>query len=170
MVANLSSHKKGWDTRWEEFSIWSEKGKEIQNRLLLLVDEDTRAFNKILEAYGLPKKSDEEKMLREKAVHDATIEAIMVPLSVMETAYRGFEIVKAMAETGNPNSVSDAGVGALALTACIRGACLNVKINASSLDDRAYATDIVNKATNLEKLAITTGEEILKIVNSKIGT
>ncbi|MGD0583366.1 MAG: glutamate formimidoyltransferase [Bacteroidales bacterium] len=170
MVANLSSHKRGWDERWEEFSHWAEKGKEIQNRLLSLVDEDTRAFNKIMEAFGLPKKSDEEKRLRGKAIHEATIEAIIVPWSVMETAYKGFEVVKAMAETGNPNSVSDAGVGALALMTCIRGACLNVKINASSLDDKTYAADIVSRANNLEELAIKTGEEILKIVNSKIGT
>lgn len=169
MVANLSSHKKGWDERWEEFSEWAEKGKEIQNHLLLLVDEDTIAFNKIMEAFALPKKTDEEKAVREKAVREATIGAIMVPYTVMETAMKGFEVVKAMAETGNPNSVSDAGVGALALMTCVRGACLNVKINASSLNDKTYSNDIIGKANNLQKLAITTGEEIIRIVEAKIG-
>jgi glutamate formiminotransferase/formiminotetrahydrofolate cyclodeaminase len=168
MVANLSAHKRGWDERWEEFSVWAEKGKDIQNRLLFLVDEDTRAFNKIMEAIGMPKKSVEEKSIREKAVSEATKGAITVPYSVMETAFKGFGIIRAMVEKGNPNSVSDAGVGALALITCIRGACLNVKINASSLKDKAYANDIVQKANNLEKLAITTGEEILKLVESKI--
>jgi len=168
MVANLSSHKRGWDEKWEEFSDWAEKGKEIQNKLLFLVDEDTRAFNKIMDAIGLPKKSEEEKKIREKALHEATIGAIIVPYTVMETAFKGFEVVGAMAEKGNPNSVSDAGVGALSLMTCIRGACLNVKINASTLDDKAYAKDIVQKANNLEKRAITTGEEIIKIVESKI--
>jgi glutamate formiminotransferase/formiminotetrahydrofolate cyclodeaminase len=169
MVANLSSHKRGWDDRWEEFSAWAEKGKEIQNRLLSLVDEDTRAFNKIMDAMSMPKKSEEEKTLREKVLDDATVGAIMIPWSVMETAFKGFEIVKAMAETGNPNSVSDAGVGALALMTCVRGACLNVKINASSLRDKTYAKEFIEKAGKLEKLAISTAEEIIKIVESKIS-
>jgi glutamate formiminotransferase/formiminotetrahydrofolate cyclodeaminase len=168
MVANLSSHKRGWDDRWDEFSGWAEKGKAIHNRLLSLVDEDTTAFNKIMEAFGLPKKSDEEKKLRGKAIHDSTMTAIIVPWSVMETAFKGFEIVRAMVETGNPNSVSDAGVGALALMTCIRGACLNVKINAASLNDKAFTADIVGKAKNLEKTAITACEEILKMAEAKI--
>ncbi len=169
MVANLSSHKRGWDERWKEFSDWAEKGKEIQGKLLFLVDEDTKAFNKIMDAIGLPKKSDDEKKIRGRAIHDATIGAIMVPYSVMETAFKGFEVVRAMAENGNPNSVSDAGVGALSLLTCIRGACLNVKINASALDDKAYTNDIVKKANGLEKISIATCEEIIKIVESKIS-
>ncbi|HVN58767.1 MAG TPA: glutamate formimidoyltransferase [Bacteroidales bacterium] len=169
MVANLSSHKRGWDGRWEEFSIWAEKGKEIQNTLLALVDEDTLAFNRIIEAFGLPKKTGEEKLLRDKSIREATIEAINVPLKVMETAFMGFDVVRAMAESGNPNSVSDAGVGALALMACVRGACLNVKINSGTLEDKVYASEIVKKAVNLEKKSVEVGEEILLNVNRKIS-
>jgi glutamate formiminotransferase/formiminotetrahydrofolate cyclodeaminase len=168
MVANLSAHKRGWDDRWEEFSVWAEKGKEIQNRLLNLVDEDTEAFNKILEAFALPKKSDEEKSARTLAIQEATKHATMVPFRVMETAFGGFEIIRAMVETGNPNSVTDAGVGALALRSCIKGACLNVKINASGLSDKSFASDIVSKAGVIESKAVEEEISILKIVEFKI--
>jgi glutamate formiminotransferase/formiminotetrahydrofolate cyclodeaminase len=168
MVANLSAHKRGWDDRWEEFSVWAEKGKEIQNRLLNLVDEDTEAFNKILEAFALPKKSDEEKSARTLAIQEATKHATMVPFRVMETAFGGFEIIRAMVETGNPNSVTDAGVGALALRSCIKGACLNVKINASGLSDKSFASDIVSKAGVIESKAVEEEISILKIVELKI--
>ena len=168
MVANLSSHKRGWDDRWEMFSEWAEKGKTVQNRLLSLVNEDTEAFNLILAAFALPKKNDEEKLVRKEAVEIATKRAIMVPFTVMETALEGFEIIKAMVESGNPNSVTDAGVGALALRTCIRGACLNVRINAAGLADKTFAESIISKALEIEKQAYVAENEIMKIVDSKI--
>jgi len=169
MVANLSAHKRGWDDRWEFFSEWAEKGKSIQNRLLSMVNEDTDAYNAILEAYSLPKTTDEEKIIRKRAVEEATRVATLVPFKVMETAYEGFEIVRAMVESGNPNSVTDAGVGALALRTCIRGACLNVRINASGLADKKMATEISEKALLLESLALERENEILKLVNKAIS-
>jgi glutamate formiminotransferase/formiminotetrahydrofolate cyclodeaminase len=168
MVANLSSHKSGWDDRWEEFSDWAEKGKEIQNRLLNLVNDDTEAFNMILAAMALPKKTDEEKRIRNDEVQAATKRAIIVPFTVMETAYLGFEIIRAMAETGNPNSVSDAGVGAIALYSCIRGAFLNVKINTSVLEDKTFVAEIIKKAEDLESKAAKEEEAIIRLVESKI--
>ncbi len=166
MVANLSSHKKGWDERWKEFSDWAEKGKRIQEKLLDLVDEDTAAFNKILEAYGLPKKTDEEKNGRREAIEAATKNAIQVPYMVMETAYSGFELIHEMVKKGNPNSVTDAGVGALALSSCIRGAFLNVRINASGLEDRRFAEEIVKKGYYIENKAREEEELILNSVDS----
>lgn len=133
MVANLSSHKRGWDDRWEEFSDWAEKGKSIQERLLQLVDEDTRAFNAIIDAFRMPKGTAEEKKRRESSIEQATIRAIRVPFEVMNTAFRGYEVVEAMVRDGNPNSVTDAGVGALALHAAVEGSWLNVRINASDV-------------------------------------
>jgi len=164
MVANLSSHKRGWDERWKEFSDWAEKGKVIQNSLLQLVDEDTQAFNKIMEAFSLPKKSEEEKKLREIAVQETTKNAILVPLRVMETAFSAFELVNEMIENGNPNSVSDAGVGALALRACIKGAFLNVRINASGLNDLDFVKSAIEKGEDLELKAEATEASILKKV------
>ena len=169
MVANLSSHKRGWDDRWEEFSNRAEKGKRYQNELLELVDEDTHAFNKIMEAFSLPKKSNAEKKERDKAILEATKHAILIPFRVMETAFAAFEVVDAMTKTGNPNSVSDAGVGALAITACVRGAFLNVKINAAGLDDKAFIEEVIKKATVIEKKALEMEAEILEIVNGKIS-
>lgn len=168
MVANLSAHKKGWDERWQEFSEWAEKGKEIQNMLLELVDEDTEAFNDFMAAVRLPQKSEEEIAVRKKAVDDATRRATLVPFRVMETAVKGFEVVKAMAETGNPNSVTDAGVGALALKACIKGAYLNVCINASGIEDRHFAAEITGKAGHIAEMADIMEDEIIKIVMAKI--
>lgn len=168
MVANLSAHKRGWDERWKEFSEWAEKGKEIQNILLKLVDEDTLAFNSIMEAFGLPKKTDDEKIFREKSIQEATRNAIMIPFRVMETAYSAFPLIKAMVETGNPNSVSDAGVGALAIRACIRGASLNVRINASGYTDREFAAEIIASARDLERKAEQEESEILEMVEKKM--
>jgi glutamate formiminotransferase / formiminotetrahydrofolate cyclodeaminase len=168
MVANLSSHKRGWDERWKEFSEWAEKGKLIQNNLLHLVEEDTAAFNRILEAYSLPKKSEEEKKIRHQAVQDATKKAILIPFSVIEKAFSGFELIKAMTEKGNPNSITDAGVGALAIRACIRGAYLNVKINASSLDDIEFAKTILAKGKVLETSAEKAEKEILAIIDKSL--
>jgi glutamate formiminotransferase / formiminotetrahydrofolate cyclodeaminase len=168
MVANLSGHKRGWDDRWEFFSDWAEKGKSVQKRLLMLVDEDTDAYNSILAAFSLPRKTEEEKHIRKLAVEQATRGATLVPYKVMETAYEGFEIVTAMVEEGNPNSVTDAGVGALALRACIRGAFLNVRINAAALEDKSFAADITEKASIIEKKAYEAEKNIMIIVDSKI--
>ena len=168
MVANLSSHKRGWDDRWKEFSDWAEKGKKIQNNLLLMVDEDTHAFNRIMNAFSLPKKNEEDKESRNIAIQEATKNATMVPLKVMETAFSGFGLIKEMVETGNPNSISDAGVGALALRTCIRGAFLNVMINASGLTDKEFAATVVKRGRETESKAIAAEEEILKIIDEKI--
>ena len=169
MVANLSSHKRGWDERWKEFSDWAENGKTIQNKLLNLVDEDTTAFNKILEAFSLPKKSDDEKQVRNEAIQEATKNAILVPFKVMETAFSGFELIKEMVEKGNPNSITDAGVGALALRSCIKGAFLNVKINARELQDKNFVASIIAKGEVLEAKAEATEVEILNYINSIIN-
>jgi glutamate formiminotransferase/formiminotetrahydrofolate cyclodeaminase len=133
------------------------------------VDEDTDAFNKILEAYGLPKKSEEEKALRTTAIQSATKIATLIPFSVMETAFSGFGLIREMVEKGNPNSITDAGVGALALRSSILGACLNVIINSMALDDREFAADIINKAKNIELMAIAEEESILQLVNDRIS-
>ena len=168
MVANLSSHKRGWDKSWEEFSQWAEKGKKIQDELLHLVDEDTIAFNKIMDAFRKQKKSDKEKQERKEAIQEATKNAIMVPFKVMETAFGAFEVLKTMAETGNPNSVSDAGVGALAIRSCVMGAFLNVKINASGLDDKQFVKTILQKGEEIEDEANRKEKEILNIVEEKL--
>jgi glutamate formiminotransferase/formiminotetrahydrofolate cyclodeaminase len=168
MVANLSGHKKGWDDKWKEFSDLALMGKEIQNKLLAFVDEDTDAFNKIIVAYRLPNKTGEDKITRDKAIQSAVRNAIMVPYKVMETAYSGFALIKKMVEMGNPNSVTDAGVGALALRSCIRGAFLNVKINSAGLDDKTFVKEITGKGSEIESKAMLAEEEILKLVESEI--
>ncbi len=168
MVANLSSHKAGWDERWNEFGKWADKGQEIMTELLHLVDEDTEAFNRIMAAFGLPKKTDEDKRLRSEAIQDATLYATQVPLNTMKASFKVFEICKAMAEEGNPNSVSDAGVGALAARAAVLGAFLNVKINASSLKDRETADKLIEEAESIAKKADEAEAEIMKITIEKI--
>lgn len=168
MVANLSSHKAGWDDRWEEFSNWADKGQKIQAELMVLVDEDTEAFNRIMEAFGLPKKTDEEKEARSAAIQAATLFATQVPLHTMQASFKVFELCKAMAEEGNPNSVSDAGVGVLAARAAVLGAGLNVKINASGLKDREAADKLVGEANELIKKANELEAEIMKIVEDKL--
>jgi glutamate formiminotransferase / formiminotetrahydrofolate cyclodeaminase len=168
MVANLSSHKAGWDERWAEFSAWAEKGQKIKDELLYLVDEDTNAFNKIMDAFGLPKNSEEEKAARDQAIQDATRYATEIPFVTMEKAFASMEIIKAMAEVGNPNSVTDAGVGALCARSAVMGAFLNVKINASGLKDKDFANGIIAKGAAIEQKAKDTETEILRIVNGKI--
>ncbi len=168
MVANLSSHKRGWDDRWEEFSEWAVKGKYYQTELLKMVDEDTNAFNKIMDAFGLPKKTNEDKAIRNKAIQDATKYAIEVPFKVMNLCYESMEVMKAMAEIGNPNSVSDAGVGSIAALAGVKGAFLNVKINGGSLDDKAFVEDIVKKGQGVQASAAKRQKEILDIVDAKM--
>jgi glutamate formiminotransferase / formiminotetrahydrofolate cyclodeaminase len=169
MVANLSSHKRGWDERWEEFSDAAEKGQELQKELIKLVDEDTRAFNRIMDAFGLPKSTDEEKAARTAAIQAATLYATQVPLRVMEVAAAGFELVHNMAANGNPNSVSDAGVGALALRSAVMGAYLNVKINASGLSDKTTATELIARGKAIQDKAMADEAAVLAVVNEKIG-
>jgi glutamate formiminotransferase/formiminotetrahydrofolate cyclodeaminase len=169
MVANLSAHKRGWDARWEEFSNWAEKGKEYQDQLVKMVDEDTNAFNKIMDAFGLPKGSDEEKAARTNAIQDATKYATEVPFKTMELCFKCMDVAKAMAETGNPNSVTDAGVGAIAARAGVMGAFLNVKINAADIEDTAFKADIIKRGQEIQDKALALEAEILKVVESKIG-
>ena len=169
MVANLSSHKAGWDDRWEFFSNWADNGMGVMNELLYLVDEDTEAFNKIMAVFGMPKGTDEEKAARAEAMEAATLYATQVPLRTMKTAYKAFDVIRAMAEEGNPNSVSDAGVGALAARSAVMGACLNVKINAAGLKDREAADKLVKEAEEIQALAQKAEAEILAVVESKIN-
>ena len=168
MVANLSAHKRGWDERWEEFSTWAEKGMEYQNILLDLVDEDTHAFNKIMIAFQLPKDTQAEKEKRKTAIQEATKYAILTPFKVMETAFASMEVMKAMADIGNPNSVTDAAVGALCARTAVMGAFLNVKINCGDCEDKAFVNDILKKGQQLVDEACKMEAEILKITNSKI--
>ncbi|MDR3046749.1 MAG: glutamate formimidoyltransferase [Bacteroidales bacterium] len=169
MVANLSSHKPGWDDRWKEFSDYAQKGQHLKDELLHLVDEDTHAFNKIMDAFGLPKNNDEEKSARKQAIQQATVYATEVPFRTIKCSFDVFDICKAMIEQGNPNSVSDAGVGTLCARAAIIGAYLNVKINAIGLDDKVYAqkmitlaADYVQKANQIEKELLEKVEKIIE--------
>ncbi|MCF8345830.1 MAG: cyclodeaminase/cyclohydrolase family protein, partial [Bacteroidales bacterium] len=168
MVANLSSHKRGWDERWEFFSEWAVKGKELQERLLELVDADTEAFNRIMAAYGLPKSTDDEKAERGKAIADATIGAIEVPFRVMQTAYEGYVVADAMIREGNPNSVTDAGVAVLAPDACIGGAWLNVQVNAREMGKNEAVQAMIKEG---EKIFVASAEKkalLLARVEEKI--
>lgn len=169
MVANLSSHKAGWDDRWEAFSSRAEEGQALMQELLSLVDEDTAAFNRIMAVFAMPKTTDEEKAARSAALQEATLYATEVPLRTMQAAARVFPLVKAMAEEGNPNSVSDAGVGALAARSAVLGARLNVRINAAGLKDRSTADRLTAEADQIALDAQRAEEEILRIVEQKIG-
>jgi len=168
MVANLSSHKAGWDERWEEFSDWAVKGQAIKEDLLRLVDEDTESFNMVMAAFGLPKGTDDEKAARTEAVQSATKYATEVPFRTMQRSFDAFEVIKAMAVDGNPNSVSDAGVGALCARSAVMGAYLNVKINASGLKDREFADAMVSQGAEIERQTIEIESQIIEIVNRKI--
>jgi glutamate formiminotransferase/formiminotetrahydrofolate cyclodeaminase len=169
MVANISSHKKGWDERWEAFSDWAEKGQQYKDELLRLVDLDTKAFKGIMHAMSLPKRTDEENAARSKAISEATRFAIEVPFRVMQVAYDSMEVIKAMAEMGNPNSVSDAGVGALCARSAVMGAFMNVRINASGCDDAVFVEEVLQSGREIEKKAMEMEAGILEIVNSIIG-
>ena len=168
MVANLSAHKRGWDDKWEEFSCWADKGMKYQKILLDLVDEDTNAFNNIMDAFRLPKDTDIEKAKRKEAIQDATKNAILTPFKVMDTAYKSMEIMKTMAEIGNPNSVTDAAVGALCARTAVIGAFLNVKINCGDCEDKTFVKDILEKGQKLVDKACVLEAGILKVTNSKI--
>ncbi len=168
MVANLSSHKRGWDDKWELFSEIAEEGQLLKEKLINMVDEDTNAFNKIMDAFSLPKSTDLEKQIRQEAIQSATLYATKVPLKVMKLALESMTPILKMAEIGNPNSVTDAGVGALSARSAVMGAFLNVKINASGLKDKEIAEQILNQGRKIEAEAIALEDKIIEIVNSKI--
>ncbi len=167
MENNLSAHKRGWDDRWDEFSSWAEKGQKLKSELLRLVDEDTKSFNAIMDAMRLPKNTEEDKAARIEAINEATKYAIEVPFQVMEKSYESLLIMKEMAMKGNPSSVSDAGVGALAASAAVSGAYLNVLINASGSEDSGILKMVMEGET-MEADAIKLEKEIIHIVKSKI--
>lgn len=169
MVANLSAHKRGWDDRWKEFSDWAERGQDVMERLLRLVDEDTEAFAKIMDVFSMPKGTDEEKAARAEAMEKATLYASRVPLKTMQTAMEAMPVALAMARIGNPASASDAGVGAIAALAAVRGANLNVRINAAGLKDRALAAELTDEAARIEAEAVAAETEVLAEVNKNIG-
>lgn len=169
MVANLSAHKRGWDDRWKEFSDWAERGQDVMERLLRLVDEDTEAFAKIMDVFSMPKGTEEEKAARAEAMEKATLYASKVPLKTMQTAMEAMPVALAMARIGNPASASDAGVGAIAALAAVRGAHLNVRINAAGLKDRALAAELTDEAARIEAEAVAAEAEVLAEVNKNIG-
>ncbi len=168
MVANLSSHKRGWDDRWEEFSDWADRGKACHDELLLLIDRDTDAFNDIMAAHGMPKGDDEERAARDEAIQEATRRAIEVPLRVMEVSVEAMDVIRAMAEIGNPASVSDAGVGALCARSAVLGAYLNVQINVPGLTDESVAAGYLERGRTLRDEAIAREVEILDLVDSRL--
>lgn len=165
MVANLSAHKAGWDDRWEHFSDAAEKGRSILERLEALVDEDTEAFNRIMAVFSMPKGSEEEKRQRAEALENATEYATRVPLRTMQTAFESYDLLDNMASNGNPNSISDVGVGALATRAAIEGAYLNVKINAASLKNKALANELLNEALHISENSTQRAQQVLDAVN-----
>jgi len=168
MVANLSSHKRGWDDKWAYYSDWAVKGQKYLDELLHLVDEDTNAFNKIMDAFQLPKKSDEDKKIRKQAIEDATLYATEIPLKVMQTAYNSMEVMEAMAKDGLPASISDVAVGALAARTGVYGAFYNVKINAASLKDKDKADELLQKAQDILQKTQKKESEILQLVDEKM--
>lgn len=168
MVANLSAHKAGWDDQWEEFSKWAVTGQTYKNKLLALVDEDTHAFNKIIEGFRMPKDTDEEKVERAKSIESATIYATEVPLDVMDTAYQSMEVMHAMALNGLQNSLSDAGVGALCARTAVYGAYFNVRINAKDIKDRDIADGLLERAKEIFDATIALENEIVAHINKKI--
>ena len=168
MVANLSAHKAGWDDRWQFYSKWAEKGQAYKNKLLYLVDEDTRAFNKIIEGFRMPKSTAQEKKVRTAAIQEATKYATEIPFQVMETAYQSMEVMQAMVKDGLPSSLSDAGVGVLCARTAVLGAYFNVRINAKDIKDKKFADNILEKADKIYKNAQRIENEIIAFINSKI--
>lgn len=168
MVANLSAHKAGWDEKWEFYSDWAQKGQRYKNELLFLVDEDTNAFNKIIDGFRLPKSTEEEKTTKKQAIEDATKYATEIPFRVMETSYNSMEVMMAMAKDGLQNSLSDSGVGALCARTAVIGAYFNVRINAKDIKDRVFAENILAKAKNIYTKTIALEQEMIDIIDSKI--
>ena len=169
MVANLSAGKRGWDDRLEYFSDWAVKAQQLKDELLSLVDEDTAAFNKVMDAFGLPKESAEEKAARTAAIEEATKRAAEVPLKVMQTASRSYELLAEMGENGNPASISDVGVGTLATRACIDGAALNVRINLRQLKDEKFKTDLQEKVRKISADSEAQFKTITEVVEGKLS-
>lgn len=169
MVANLSSHKRGWDDKWETFSEYAEKGQKLKDKLLFLVDEDTNAFNKIIDAFRMPKGSDLEKKTRSKAIQEATKFAIEVPYNVMKTSFECYEIIEGMIKIGNPNSITDAGVGALCIRTAVLGAYMNVKVNMQDLKDEVWKEDMLLKATKIYIDTTQMDAKLFELVNAKIS-
>ncbi|PYJ75930.1 MAG: glutamate formimidoyltransferase, partial [Verrucomicrobia bacterium] len=169
MVANLSAGKRGWDDKIEYFSNWAVKAQQLKDELLSLVDEDATAFNKVMDAFALPKESAEEKVARSAAVEKATKYAAEIPLRVMKTASRSYELLSEMAESGNPASISDVGVGALATYACVEGAALNVRINLGQLKDEKFKSDLREKVRKVRAESESRCKAINQIVESKLG-
>ncbi|HQW84360.1 MAG TPA: glutamate formimidoyltransferase [Ferruginibacter sp.] len=168
MVANLSSHKKGWDDRWEEFSNYAEQGEVYKSELLRLVDADTAAFQKIMQAFALPKTTQEEKAIRSQAIQEATKFAIEIPFAVLETAYKSMQVIKEMVIKGNPNSITDAGVGALCARSAVIGAFMNVRINSVGYNDKNFTADLIARGTTIQNNAIALEAEIIKLIDEKI--
>ena len=168
MVANLSSHKRGWDERWVEFSDWADKGKAIHDELLALIDADTEAFNAIMTAFGLSRESDADAAIRDKAIQAATRRAIEIPLQVMEASLASMTVIGAMAETGIPASISDAGVGALCARTAVMGAYLNVRVNSQSLSDEVEAAGYVERGREIQEQAVAREAEILRQIEQRL--
>ncbi len=169
MVANLSAHKRGWDDRWESFSKWAEEGMKYQTELLYLVDEDTASFNGIMEAYGMPKGNEQEEKARHEAIQAATKYAIQIPLRVAQTALKSMEVMKAMVETGNPNSITDAGVGAMCARTAVLGAVMNVKINTGDLEDKAYVEEVLKESADIVAKAEQIEQEVRTIIDQHLA-
>ena len=169
MVANLSANKRGWDDRWEEFSNWADKGQTFQAKLLALVDADTAAFNGIMDAYGMPKSSDSQKASRSAAIQEATKHAIEIPMQVAEIAYEAMDVAEAMAQIGNPNSITDSGVGAMCLRSAVMGAVLNARVNAGDLEDSEYVDKVLARCEELVSNSQKKEAEILARVDEVLG-
>ena len=169
LVANLSANKRGWDDRWEEFSYWADKGQTFQAKLLALVDADTDAFNGIMDAYGMPKSSDSQKAARSAAIQAATKHAIEIPMQVAEIAYEAMDVAKAMAQIGNPNSITDSGVGAMCLRSAVMGAVLNARVNAGDLEDSKYVSKVLARCEELVSNSQNKEAEILSRVDEVLG-
>jgi len=168
MVANLSAHKAGWDEKWEFYSKWAEKGQAYKNKLLVLVDEDTNAFNKIIDGFRLPKSTEEEKNVRKQAIEEATKYATEIPFQVMKTAYNSMEVMQAMIKDGLPSSLSDAGVGVLCARTAVFGAYFNVRINAKDIKDRDFAETIISKAEKIYLATIKIENDLVTYIDSKM--
>ncbi len=168
MVANLSIGRKGLEAKWKFYSDWANAGQVLKEKLLFYINEDTAAFNKVMDAFRLPKATEEEKALRKATIQQANKYAALIPFQVMETAYQGFDLLETMAKEGNPNSITDAGVGALCIHTAIEGAGLNVLINTGGIEDEAFNTDLKAKVANLRSLSTQRKNEILAFVEGKI--
>ncbi|MFC2126458.1 cyclodeaminase/cyclohydrolase family protein, partial [Bacteroidota bacterium] len=168
MVANLSSHKRGWDEKWEEYSNWAEKGQIIKDKLLKLVDEDTNAFNRLMAAMRMAKGSDKEKIARKQAIDEATKNAIMVPFSIMKLSLESMEIMEAMAERGIQSSISDAGVGIACARTAVVGAFLNVKINLVDFEDKSFSDKVLKEGQKIQDKAFEMENKILEMIDKKL--